>query len=99
VRRRPLAAGLLFIGACAHTDAAAGKRGIYLDCDVQQANVFVDDYYLQHALNWRAKPMALRPGMHRIEVVADGYYNYYGEVTVGEQGFQTIVVRLRKTLD
>ncbi len=95
-----LAAGLFVLGAlaCAHT-SGEGTRGILLDCDLPEANVFVDDFYLQHAASWRGKPMPLRPGWHRLEVVADGYYPYYGEVTVGERGFQTVVVRMRKSLD
>ena len=84
--------------SCAHTDLA-GTRGVKLDCDVPEANIFVDDYYLQHCVSWRGKAMPLRPGPHRIEVVADGYYNWYGEVTVGETGFSPVAVHLRKSLD
>jgi hypothetical protein len=90
-----LAAGL---SGCAH-GGAAGKRGIYLDCDVPGANVFVDDFYLQHAFRWREQPMPLRPGFHRIQIVADGYYTYYGEVTVRELGFEKVTVHLRKALE
>jgi hypothetical protein len=97
--KRTLGVPLLVLAlGCAHSDLA-GQRGIYLDCDIDGANVFVDDYYLSHALRWKEKAMPLRPGFHRIEVVADGYYTYYGEVTVGEQGFLRVTVRLRRSLD
>ena len=86
-----------FLG-CAHTDPNVGKRGILLDCDLPGANVYVDDVYLQHALKWQSQPMPLHPGFHRIEVTADGYYNWYGEITVADVGFQKLVVRLRKAV-
>jgi len=91
-------APLAFILACAHSDLG-GTRGIRLDCNVPEANVFVDDYYLEHCLRWKNRPMPLRPGPHRIEVVADGYYNWYGEVTVADRGFAEVAVRLRRSLD
>jgi hypothetical protein len=87
----------LFLG-CAHTDANVGKRGIWLDCDLPGANVYVDDVYLQHAVRWQSQPMPLHPGFHRIEITADGYYTWYGEITIGEQGFQKVVARLRKAV-
>jgi hypothetical protein len=90
---------LLALAGCAHTgDPNYGKRGIELDCDLPGANVFVDDVYLQHALKWQSHPMPLEPGFHRIEVTADGYYTWYGEVTVASVGFQKLVVRLRKAV-
>ena len=99
-RLGPLALGALCaLGpGCAHT-STAGTRGILLDCDVAEAGVYVDDYYLQHARRWTGKPMPLRPGPHRIELVADGYYTYYGEFVVGESGFVPVRVHLRKSLD
>jgi len=81
----------LLVLACAHD--LSGTRGIRLQCDVPEANVFVDDYYLKNCLRWKNQPMPLGPGPHRIEVVADGYYNWYGEVTVAERGFETVADR------
>jgi hypothetical protein len=90
--------GALLLTACAHS-GHEGTRGILLDCDRPEANVFVDDFYLDHAAKWQQKPMPLRPGFHRVEITADGYYTFYGEVTVGETGFAPLVVRLRRTVD
>jgi PEGA domain len=99
VRRAALLAWLVggaALAGCAHTDPNVGKRGIWLDCDLPGANVYVDDVYLQHALRWRSQPMPLHPGFHRVEVTADGYYPFYAEVTVGDAGFQKLEVRLRR---
>jgi hypothetical protein len=87
----------LWLG-CAHT-TAVGQRGIYLDCDVPMANVYVDDFYLDHALKWTKRPMPLTPGHHRIEIDAPGYYPFYGEFNVGERGFQPVSARLRRSFD
>jgi hypothetical protein len=95
----------MLLASCGHSGAGtggpgdAGTRGILLDCDVPQASVFVDDYYLKHAAAWREKPMPLAPGMHRVELTADGYYPYYGEVAVPTAGFPRLTVRMRKVID
>jgi hypothetical protein len=90
-----LAVAALFACACAH-QAGAGDRGLLLDCDVPAANVFVDDYYLDHAAKWLGRTMSLRPGPHRVELVADGYYPAYEEPTVPERGFVRLGVHLRR---
>jgi hypothetical protein len=92
------ACALLAAVGCAHLDPM-GRRGIVLECDVPEANVFVDDYYIDHALRWQKRQMPLRPGFHRIEIDADGYYPFYGEVTVGSLGFQHVTAHLRPSLD
>ena len=89
--------GALLLG-CAHGDPNVGRRGIWLDCDLPGANVYVDDVYLQHAVRWQSQPMPLHPGFHRVEITAELLDQlppqYWGDVKIGEERAEDELSRL-----
>lgn len=84
--------------ACAHAPAPRADATLLLRVSPPQAAAYVDD------LPVRAGPgevtrVAVLPGLHRVEVRAEGYFTAYREIAVPPQGTAELVLPLRRDPD
>ncbi len=94
----------LWLGVCASVAGCAhslepGAVAITVDCNVADATVYVDDLMVGHAAELKKEPHAVRPGFHRIEVRAPGYYSFFQEVDLPPNSKAVVNARLREVLD
>jgi PEGA domain len=102
-RRAPLAILSLWLGvaACAHAPSSSGVA-LRVETNVADATVWVDDILVGRAAEWTGDaPTArhLRPGFHRVEVRAPGYYSVFREIDQPEGGRATVAAPLKPLLD
>jgi PEGA domain len=103
LRRAPLALLTLWfvVAACAHAPSGGGVA-LRVDTNVADATVWVDDILVGRAAEWTGEGPAarhLRPGFHRVEVRAPGYYSVFREIDQPEGGRVTVAAPLRPLLD
>ena len=70
---------------------------VSLQCDVDDAEVWVDGRYFREVSELK-RAFRLRPGDHRIEIRHDGYHSMYYELSVGAGTRHTLQVDLAKRL-
>ncbi|HVZ71911.1 MAG TPA: hypothetical protein VHJ20_05990 [Polyangia bacterium] len=92
---------LAALGACAHAAPEAGVS-FRVEANVAEATVLVDDVLVGRAAEWKGGgPGArhLRPGFHRVEVRAPGFYSVYQEIDARDGGAAVVRAQLRPLLD
>tara|TARA_R110002096_G_scaffold77896_7_gene183289 strand:- start:22578 stop:22913 length:336 start_codon:yes stop_codon:yes gene_type:complete len=99
--------GLLLTALAATSSSACGGNApaakqetraiVSLQCDVEDAEVWVDGRYFREVSELR-KAFRLRAGEHRIEVRHDRYHSMYYELSVGAGTRHTLRVDLAKRL-
>ena len=88
------------VPACGGSAAKPAKvdRGVVnLQCDIPDAEVWVDGRYFREAGELKS-PFRLRPGDHRIEVRHQGFHSMYYELSVEAGSRHTLRVQLAKRL-
>jgi hypothetical protein len=95
---RPLLFVLLFLlaGACPAPPAPPPPPtgGVRLEGGPPEATVVVNERVQGTVGQLSQIPLQLRPGAYRLEVTADGYFPWYGEIEIGDV-LQTVQVELR----
>lgn len=89
----------LGLGAsCAH--GAVGVA-LHVDANLPDATVWVDDVLVGTASEWTRTVGArhLRPGFHRVEIRAPGYYSVYQEIDQPDGGAATVKATLHPLLE
>lgn len=84
--------------ACA-TTGIYGAAALRVDCNVPDATLWVDDTLIGKASDWATDGKYIRPGFHRLEVRAPGYYSHYAELDLKEGGAAVVEAELRPQLD
>ena len=96
---RPLRAAVLVaaLAACGAVTRhpGAGDAVIQFDCQVADAEVWVDGQFVPGALQ---RGISIDPGSHQIEVRHDRYHPFFIEVTVEKAERRVIAVRLAEIL-
>ncbi|MDB4981201.1 MAG: hypothetical protein JWM82_1953 [Myxococcales bacterium] len=91
----------LGVAACAHTPATGGVA-FRVDTNVADATVWIDDILVGRAAEWTSEgPTArhLRPGFHRVEIRAPGYYSVFREIDQPEGGRVSVSASLKPLVD
>ncbi len=101
--RAPFALLALWLGvaACAHAPSVGGVA-FRVDTNVADATVWVDDILVGRAAEWNAEGPTtrhLRPGFHRVEIRAPGYYSVFREIDQPEGGHVTVAAPLKPVVD
>jgi hypothetical protein len=99
---RRLRATLVLLSALAASCAHLGARaGVSLDVqsNVPESTIWVDDVLVGTVNAWSREGRHVRPGFHRVEVRAAGYYSVYTEIDQPDGGHATVKANLRPLLD
>ena len=93
----------LWLGAaaCAHAPSA-GAVGLRVEANVPEATVWIDDVLVGRANEWTANGNGLRhirPGFHRVEIRAAGFYSVFKEVDSPAGSSALVRADLRPLLD
>jgi hypothetical protein len=91
--RSHIAAVLLVFAAAVAGCATTGLYGaasFRVDSNVPDATVWVDDTLVGTVAQWSKPGRFIRPGFHRVEVRAPGYYSHFAEVDLKEGGGATV---------
>lgn len=89
--------------ACAGSATAARKRAshdhavVRIECNVPDAEVWVDDRFIAHIENLRGG-IALAAGEHRLELHHDRYHAHYQELTVTARERRTLTIEMAEIL-
>ena len=70
-----------------------------VETNVPDATVWVDDVLVGKAADWSRDGRHIRPGFHRVEVRAPGYYSVFQEIEQPEGGQAAIRADLKPLLD
>ena len=65
-------------------------------CDVGDALIFVDEHHVGTVASLKGRPLALRPGLRRLEVRREGFFAYYRDLQITKGTRQKLVVKLRR---
>lgn len=104
VKALPVLLGLAALAGCPSAGTGPGEsnagpralQGVVLDCEPDDALIFVDDRYMGSVKGLTARPLTLAAGVHRIELRREGYFSRYLDVTVERGVKQHLRVKLRK---
>ncbi len=87
-------------GGCGSAPASAMKPrpllGLHIQCQPNDAQIFVDDRYMGAVKGLDKDLLKLSPGTHRIEIRRDGYFAHFAEVSLEKGVRQRLEVKLRK---
>ena len=99
VHRLVLAAALLALSAasCAHT-LDANAIAFSVECNVQDATVWVDDVLVGKVSDWKSGKH-IRAGFHRIEVRHPNYYSFFQEVELPGGSHVVVNAKLRELIE
>jgi hypothetical protein len=103
--RAPISAGLvpalglsLALGACAHFSSPAGVT-LDVQSNVPESTIWVDDVLVGTVSAWSREGRHVRPGFHRVEIRAAGYYSVYQEIEQPDGGRAVIKANLHPTIE
>jgi hypothetical protein len=84
--------------ACAHSPVGVA---LHVDSNLPDATVWVDDVLVGTASDWARKDGGrhLRPGFHRVEVRAPGFYSVYQEIDQPSGAAATVKATLHPLLE
>jgi len=87
-------------GACGTPGKKALKPralvGLYIKCQPDDAQIFVDDRYMGTVKGLDKRPLKLGVGLHRLEIRSEGYFTHFAEVKLVHGLKQDLDVKLRK---
>jgi hypothetical protein len=86
----------LAAAACAHAGVGVALQ---VEANVPDATIWVDDVLIGKVADWARDGRHIRPGFHRVEIRAPGYYSVYQEVDQPEGGRAAVKATLRPLLE
>lgn len=72
---------------------------LHVECNVPDAAVLLDDVLIGRASDLKKADKAISPGFYRVELRHPGYYSYFTEITVAEDGAAAVKADLHPLLD
>jgi len=96
VKRLVLAAALA--ASCAHFSPPAGVA-LEVTANVPEATIWVDDVLVGSVSAWAREGRHVRPGFHRVEIRAPGYYSVFQEIDQPDGGKAAVKATLRPLLE
>jgi hypothetical protein len=91
-------AGVLAGSSCAHYSPPAGVA-LLVEANVPESTIWVDDVLVGTVSAWAREGRHVRPGFHRVEIRAVGYYSVYREIEQPDGGRVAIKADLRPLLE
>ena len=70
-----------------------------METNVPDATVWIDDVLVGKTSDWSRDGRHIRPGFHRVEIRAPGYYSVYQEVDQPEGGRAVVNATMHAMLE
>ncbi len=93
----------LFISAilssCATTPTTAPVGLLRLEVEPSHATLYVDETYSGQVDAWRDQTLVLRAGMHRVELVAEGFLSQRFDIQIEPDEETTLRLKMEPEFD